>query len=122
MAYGIPKSLYITCPRMHVAQVELREALGKDISLIPILEELCVAFDRCSQNPQVHVIVLSDCGTTPPESPIDALNMITSNGTFGEADRKLDKRGRMNIGFLAAIKQDCIAAVARCPKRMSENA
>ena len=119
MAYNATRYLHISFPRLHVAHVQLRDAPGKNSSIILMLEELRVLFDNFSHDAEVYTIVLSETGNTTAGSKLNMTDETTCNRSSQDSDRETEVRRSASLRASAASKQDCIAAVAGCQKRMS---
>lgn len=104
-----------------MAHVQLRDALGDNSSIVLMLEELRVLFDHFSHDAEVYAIVLSETGDTFAGSKLDMVDKTTCDPSSQDSDQEAEVRRSASLRASAASKQDCIAAVAGCQKRMSTN-
>lgn len=119
MAYSTTRYLHIAFPRLHVAHVQLQDALGKNSLIILMLEELHVLFDNFSHDAEVYAIMLSETGDTTVSSKLNTIDQTTCDRSSQDSDQEAEVRGSASLRASAASKQGCIAAVAGCQKRMS---
>ena len=119
MACSTTRHLHITFPRLHVAHVQLRDALGKNSLVMLMLEELRVLLDNFSHDAEVYAIVLSETGDTTAGSRMNMIDNTTYDRSSQVSDQEAEMRRSASLRTWAASKRDCIAAVAGCQKRMS---
>ena len=67
----------------------------------------------------MYAIVLSEIGDTAAGSKLNVIDETTIDRSSRDSDQEAEVRRSPSLRASAASKQDCIAAVAGCQKRMS---
>ena len=98
---------------------QLRDALEKNASTILMLNELRTLFDKISHDTEVYAIVLSNIGEIAAGSNLNMIGETTCDLSSQDSDQEAEVRRSASFRASAASKQDCMAAIAGCQKRMS---
>ena len=102
-----------------VAHVQLRDTLEKISLNILMFKELRTLFDNISHDAEVYAIILSEIGDTATGSKLNMIDETICDRSSQDSDQEAEVRRSASLRASAASKQDCIAAIVGCQKRMS---